>query len=134
MKKVKTPVAVKPKETKIIDPRVIEFLTRKHADALAKIQVWTDISSNVRTDQTRKLAEAAVSAEVGTNFGWMSEKVRAALIEFQLDGWAGVEPTAHTLEYVCDVHPIFVTPYEPASQDRSVVKRTPRVIYSKETE
>jgi hypothetical protein len=63
------------------DPRVTEFLTRKHVDALPKIQEWTNISKRVDTTQTRKLAEAAVSAEVGTNFGWMSEQVRAALIE-----------------------------------------------------
>jgi hypothetical protein len=104
------------------DPRVSEFLACKHADALVKIQVWTDISNNVRSDKIRKLAEAAVAAEVGTNFGWMSEQVRAALIEFQLDAWSGTEPSAHTLEYVCDVHPVFASPYEPASQDRSVVK------------
>jgi hypothetical protein len=121
MKRTRT-VAVKPTESKITDPRVTEFLARKHADALAKVRMWTDISRNVRSDQTRQLAEVCVSAEVGTNYGWFSEQVRAALIEFQLDAWAGVKPTAHTLEYVCDSHPTFATPYEPASQDRSVRK------------
>jgi hypothetical protein len=125
MKKVKNPVAVKPKESKITDPRVADFLARKHEDALAKIQVWTDISRNVRSDKTRKLAEASVSADVGTNYGWIHENARAALIEFQLDGWAGVEPTPHTLEWVESIHPIFAFRYEPTSQDRSVVK--PRV-------
>jgi hypothetical protein len=40
------------------DSRITEFLAHKHADALAKVQVWTDISNNVRSDQTRKIAEA----------------------------------------------------------------------------
>jgi ABC-type protease/lipase transport system fused ATPase/permease subunit len=121
MKRARTAV-VKPKESKITDPRVAEFLARKHADALAKVTMWTEISRNVRNDQTRQLAEVCVASDIGTNFGWMSEQVRAALIEFQLDGWAGVEPTAHTIEYVCDVHPAFVTQYESASQDRNVRK------------
>ena len=122
MKRVKTPKAVTPQEATITDPRLREFITRKHADTLAKIKVWTDISNNVRTDQTRKIAEAIVSAEVGTNYAWVHENARAALIEFQLDGWAGVEPSAHTLEWVESIHPVFVTPYEPASQDRNVRK------------
>ena len=104
MKRVKTPKAVKREESKITDPRVTKFLARKHADALAKVRMWTDISRNVRSDQTRKLAEAAVSAEVGTNYGWIHENARTALIEFQLDGWAGVEPSAHTLEWVEKPH------------------------------
>ena len=122
MKRVKTPKAVKREESKITDRRVLEFLTRKHADAFAKIQVWTDISRNVRTDQTRKLAEAVVSADVGDNFRWVNEIARAALIEFQLDGWAGVEPSAHTLEWVESIHPVFATPFALASQDRSAVR------------
>jgi hypothetical protein len=125
MKRVKTPVAVKPKETKIIDPRVADFIARKHADALGKIQLWTGISLRIVSDKTRQLAEAAVSAEVGPNYAWIHEKARAALIEFQLDAWAGVEPSAHTVEWVESIHPIFASPYEPTSQDRSVAK--PRV-------
>jgi hypothetical protein len=104
---------------------VADFIARKHADALAKIQVWTGISLRMVSDKTRQLAEAAVSAEVGPNYAWIHENARAALIEFQLDAWAGVEPSAHTLEWVSDIHPVFATPYEPTSQDRSVVK--PRV-------
>jgi hypothetical protein len=125
VKKAKTPIAVNREESKITDPRVTEFVARKHTDALAKIQVWTDISKRIVSDKTRMLAENSVSADVGTNYGWLSEKVRAALVEFQLDAWSGTEPSAHTLEYVCDIHPIFASPYEPTSQDRSVVK--PRV-------
>jgi hypothetical protein len=125
MKRAKTAIDVKPKEGKVADPRVLEFITRKHADALAKIKMWTDISRNVRTDQTRKLAEAIAAADVGDNYGWVHPNARAALIEFQLDAWAGVEPTEHTVEWICGIHPIFASPYEPTSRDRSVVK--PRV-------
>jgi hypothetical protein len=126
MKRAKTPIDVKREDTRVTDPRIDEYLARKHADALAKIKMWTDISKRVVSDKTRKLAFDSAAAQVGTNFGWLSAQVRAALVEFELDAWAGVEPSAHTLEHVRDIHPIFSAPFEPASQDRSVVKPTTR--------
>jgi hypothetical protein len=108
------------------DTWIKEYAARQHANALATIKLWSNISKGVVSDRSRELATQTVINALATNsgVGWMcfSEETRAAFVQFQLDAWSGRAPTAKTLEYVADFCPTFSPAPEPYSQDRNVRK------------